>query len=99
MSKPSELYVFNQFPWEKGEPDPNKIIFCFTTSVHTYVFIDFSKKEGAKIIGMGWSRGGMGSKIKFKSQKEAWNMFLKYFEIPTRFMIKDFKLRIERSID
>ena len=47
MSKPSELYVFNQFPWEKGEPDPNKIIFCFTTSVHTYVFIDFSKEEGA----------------------------------------------------
>ena len=28
MSKPSELYVFNKFPWEKGEPDPNKIIFC-----------------------------------------------------------------------
>ena len=43
---------------------------------------------------MGWSRGGMGNKIKFKSQKEAWNMFLKYFEIPTRFRIKDFELKI-----
>ena len=89
MSKPSELYVFNQFPWEKGEPDPNKIIFCFTTSVHTYVFIDFSNEEGAKITGMGWSRGGIGNKIKFKSQKEAWNMFSKFFEIPTRFIIKN----------
>ena len=44
MSKPSELYVFNQFPWEKGDPDPNKIIFRFNTSVYTYVGIDFSSE-------------------------------------------------------
>ena len=94
MSKPSELYVFNKFPWEKGDPDPNKLIFRFTTSVYTYVGIDFSDKEGAKITRMGWSRGGMGNKIKFKSQKEAWNMFLEQFKIPTRFRIKDFKMKI-----
>ena len=94
MSKPSELYVFNQFPWEKGDPDPNKIIFRFTTSVYTYVGIDFSSEEGPKLTGMGWSRGGIGNKIKFKSQKEAWNMFLELFKIPTRFRIKDFKMKI-----
>ena len=91
MSKPSELYVFNKFPWEKGDPDPNKLIFRFTTSVYTYVGIDFSEEDGAKITGMGWSRGGIGSKIKFKSQKEAWKMFSKFFEIPTRFEMKDFE--------
>ena len=89
MSKPSELYVFNQFPWEKEDPDPNRIIFRFTTSVYTYVGIDFSSEEGPKITGMGWSRGGIGNKIKFKSQKEAWNMFSKFFEIPTRFITKN----------
>ena len=89
MSKPSELYVFNHFPWEKGDPDPNKIIFRFTTTVHTYVSIDFSGKEGAKIIGMGWSRGGLGSKIKFKSQKEAWDMFKELFKVPIRLETKD----------
>ena len=89
MSKPSELYVFNQFPWEKGDPDPNRIIFRFTTSRHIFVFIDISDEENAKITGMGWSKGGFGSKIKFKSQKEAWDMFLKYFEIPVKFKIKN----------
>ena len=42
-----------------------------------------------KITGMGWSKGGFGSKIKFKSQKEAWGMFLKFFEIPVNFEIKN----------
>ena len=85
MSKPSELYVFNQFPWEKGNPDPNRVIIRFTTSVYTYVGIDFSSEEGAKITGMGWSRGGIGNKIKFKSQKEAWDMLLKFFDVPVNF--------------
>ena len=85
MSKPSELYVFNQFPWEKGNPDPNRVIFRFTTSVYTYVVIDFSSEEGAKITGLGWSRGGIGNKIKFKSQKEAWDMLLKFFDVPVNF--------------
>ena len=89
MSKPSELYVFNQFPWEKGDPDPNRIIFRFTTSRHIFVFIDMSDEDNAKKTGMGWSKGGFGSKIKFKSQKEAWDMFLKYFEIPVKFKIKN----------
>ena len=94
MSKPYELFVFNQFPWEKGDPDPNRIIFRFTTSRHIFVFIDISDEDNAKITGMGWSKGGFGSKIKFKSQKEAWNMFLEQFKIPTRFRIKDFKMKI-----
>ena len=94
MSKPSELYVFNQFPWEKGDSDPNRVIFRFTTSVYTYVGIDFSSEEGAKITGMGWSRGGIGNKIKFKSQKEAWEMFLSHFKIPTRFELKHFEKKI-----
>ena len=87
MSKPSELYVFNQFPWEKDDPDPNRVIFRFTTSVYTYISIDFSSEEGAKITGMGWSRGGIGNKIKFKSQEEAWKILLSHFEIPIRFAI------------
>ena len=89
MSKPYELFVFNQFVWEKGDPDPNRIIFRFTTSRHIFVFIDISDEENAKITGMGWSKGGFGSKIKFKSQKEAWDMFLKFFEIPVKFKIKN----------
>ena len=94
MSKPSELYVFNQFPWEKGDPDPNRVIFRFTTSVYTYVGIDLSSEEGPKITGMGWSRGGICNKIKFKSQKEAWEMFLSHFKIPTRFELKHFEKKI-----
>ena len=89
MSKPYELFVFNQFVWEKGDPDPNRIIFRFTTSRHIFVFIDISDEDNAKITGMGWSKGGFGSKIKFKSQKEAWGMFLKFFEIPVKFEIKN----------
>ena len=89
MSKPYELFVFNQFIWEKGDPDPNRIIFRFTTSRHIFVFIDISDEENAKITGMGWSKGGFGSKIKFKSQKEAWDMFFKFFEIPVKFKIKN----------
>ena len=89
MSKPHELFVFNQFVWEKGDPDPNRIIFRFTTSRHIFVFIDISDEENAKITGMGWSKGGFGSKIKFKSQKEAWDMFFKFFEIPVKFKIKN----------
>ena len=89
MSKPYELFVFNQFVWEKGDPDPNRIIFRFTTSRHIFVFIDISDEENAKITGMGWSKGGFGSKIKFKSQKEAWDMFFKFFEIPVKFKIKN----------
>ena len=89
MSKSYELYVFNQFPWEKDDPDPNRVIFRFTTSVYTYVGIDFSSEEGPKITGMGWSRGGIGNKIKFKSQKEAWGIFKELFKIPVRLETKD----------
>ena len=38
---------------------------------------------------MGWSRGGIGNKIKFKSQKEAWGIFKELFKIPVRFETKD----------
>ena len=89
MSKSYELYVFNQFPQEKDDPDLNRVIFRFTTSVYTYVGIDFSSEEGPKITGMGWSRGGIDNKIKFKSQKEAWGIFKELFKIPVRLETKD----------
>ena len=89
MSKSIELNVFKNFIWEKDDPKSKKIIFLFTTSIHTYIFIDYSDKTNLKITGMGWSRGGIGGKIKYKSQKEAWMKFFKFFNDPIEFKNKE----------
>ena len=81
----TKIYVYDESSKEKGSHSDH-IRFRFTTSRYIYFFIDYSGSEGAKITGIGWTKWGLGGKIKFKNQNEAWRLFHEHFKTPTEFI-------------
>ena len=81
----TKLFVVDKWPWEK-KLNPHKLIFRFTTSRYVYFYIDYAGLEGAKITGIGWSKWGLGGKIKYKNQNEAWKLFHENFKTSNEFI-------------